>query len=510
MILKKKIFFISLLSCLFGCSSNNVVYQTSYVNEMISPIKVVLLAGEDNALGYSYSFRLQDNDNKTNVTNKKYQTYQKGFDNIKVRYLNKANYEENDSENHYFENVKLGMGKLSSFDDGCFGPEVGIAESLNSFFANEMIYIIKFSASTPCSIIDDWNVYNGVYYKQMIEYYKEIINELSSYKGGVDVISFSFVQGESDAKNVDDSYKENINNIINSLRYEFKNKTLNGISYIDPLLLENYSGYYQMNQIKKEIAHQSKKNQIIDVIGASLSNQKDNTDRRHYDAISMIKLGNLIGEAIYTNYSVLKDYDEVAVIEKPNNENVFGNFMNFKSTEGWDLSSTNENGEITLFENHFDNELFFNNVFSDKIDVSISLTVDEIVNNEFYPKIGIKLINTNRNGFFFYLDAINENNNLTGLYFGYNTITKGIYDDNWTTISNIRLNSVDEYTNDNFIDISILRYEEKITLFYDEIKILELNNNEAKLGQSKTAVCISTFNTLIRVKNYDAKEIYDE
>ena len=158
MILKKKIFFISLLSCLFGCSSNNVVYQTSYVNEMISPIKVVLLAGEDNALGYSYSFRLQDNDDKTNVTNEKYQTYQKGFDNIKVRYLNKANYEENDSENHYFENVKLGMGKLSSFDDGCFGPEVGIAESLNSFFANEMIYIIKFSASTPCSIIDDWNV----------------------------------------------------------------------------------------------------------------------------------------------------------------------------------------------------------------------------------------------------------------------------------------------------------------------------------------------------------------
>ena len=68
MILKKQIFFISLLSCLFGCSSNNVVYQTSYVNEMISPIKVVLLAGEDNALGYSYSFRLQDNDDKTNVT----------------------------------------------------------------------------------------------------------------------------------------------------------------------------------------------------------------------------------------------------------------------------------------------------------------------------------------------------------------------------------------------------------------------------------------------------------
>ena len=84
----RKIVLIVTLMILFltsSCANTNISNESNIdrtivetVNKETPKNKVILLAGEDDCIGYSYAKKLQDTDLETNVTPEKYQEYSTG------------------------------------------------------------------------------------------------------------------------------------------------------------------------------------------------------------------------------------------------------------------------------------------------------------------------------------------------------------------------------------------------------------------------------------------------
>jgi hypothetical protein len=91
-------------------------------------VRVILLGGQSNASGCSRDDYLQKN-----VSEEKYAEYKNGFDNVYINYLSGIN-------------VSGGFVKCATLQgelDGCFGPELGIADKLNEMYPDETFFIIK-------------------------------------------------------------------------------------------------------------------------------------------------------------------------------------------------------------------------------------------------------------------------------------------------------------------------------------------------------------------------------
>ena len=89
---------------------------------------VILLGGQSNASGCS-----RDDYLKKYVSAEKYEQYQNGFDNVYINYVSGPK----------TSNGFVKCGSLQGELDGCFGPELGIADKLNEMYPDETFYIIK-------------------------------------------------------------------------------------------------------------------------------------------------------------------------------------------------------------------------------------------------------------------------------------------------------------------------------------------------------------------------------
>lgn len=258
---------------------------------------VVLLGGQSNASGCSSDKYL-----KLNVTADKYAEYEAGYDNVYINY-----YASDNNISQSFVKCAIKQGDTREH----FGPELGIAEKLNSEFPSELFFIIK-CAWGGTNLYNQWlspssSGKTGILYKKFIKFVNSSLAYLKNKNYDVKIEAMCWMQGESDSFRLKDAmnYKNNLNNFIEDIRNEFQKYSSNdGIAFIDAYIADNpmyWVNYQIINESKKEIADLKQNNIVIDTIENGLTCGKepyDNPDLAHYDSLSQIKLGNLFAESI--------------------------------------------------------------------------------------------------------------------------------------------------------------------------------------------------------------------
>lgn len=278
---------------------NNTKTENFVINDYLEDgnnerVKVILLSGQSNASGVSSTQYL-----KSNITEEEFEKYSNGFDNIYINYF----VDNGNNTSNGFVKAGLNQGCLQ----GYFGPELGLAKKLSEN-TDEKVFIIKCSYSGT-AISNLWNVKSYKFNEKRLyvafkNFVKENIEYLKSKHYDIDIMSFCWMQGESDAINIVDaeSYEKNLNNLVEAIRNDLK-KYDNNIYFLDALIAEDTFWTYSkiVNEQKRQFADKSEYNIIIDTVSAKLTVHNeplDNPDKAHYDSLSEIKLGELFANQI--------------------------------------------------------------------------------------------------------------------------------------------------------------------------------------------------------------------
>lgn len=291
--------------------------------------KVIVLAGQSNAVGWTYSKNL-----KTVVTPEEYEKYRAGFDNVKIFYSN-APFQSDDAqtktknENSAFEPVKLGQGRYTSHEDGAFGPEIGLAAYLTENYPDETFYIIK-DATGGATLHGSWLCPSSLGLLEKTEEDITLYNHLMQKvddgmamlkADGVDarILSFIWMQGENDAQSYAFDYPTLWNNFIGDVTAAFEEKgylTETGLTTIDGGITQRWTNYDVVNAAKERYSAISSKAYFVEVAHKDwLTYDRDNTDYAHLDALSMIRLGNEFGKSFALAYADI--YNEKQVYALP-------------------------------------------------------------------------------------------------------------------------------------------------------------------------------------------------
>lgn len=286
-----------------GCTAA-VDIEEIPAREAETPARVLLLAGGENCVGYSYSYHLGDSRTAGRVSEEKYAEYSNGYENVRILYKNMLKPTLLNTYNTSFEPVRLGQGRAASegYAEGNFGPEVGIAEYFANRFPDETTYIIKFGGGGEYKMAQEWEPRNGRYYEQMAEFFREGLAVLE--KDGVDfeISALCFVQGESDARYDSADYGEYLSSFVQAVREEFSDYAPdNGIAFVDAGISKYYINYDEINAAKAEHQERDARNYYVDTVSAGLTNDRDSTDRKHWDALSELRLGGMLAEQVHAS-----------------------------------------------------------------------------------------------------------------------------------------------------------------------------------------------------------------
>lgn len=287
-------------------SSEEIIKDPQFITETINKEKgkdkVILLAGEDDCIGYSFSKKLQDTDVETNVSKEKYAEYSKGYDNVFISYQNLIKPNLVNSESKGFTKVKLGKGYVDSNPSmgSSFGPELGIAEYFSAMFPNQNTYIIKFGGATAKNLTGRWDCETGAYYQSMIAFFDESIKKLEETNIDFEIVSFCFIGGESDAYSGYEAFGNNLEILVNNVLERYNRLSCdNGISYISVSTSSFYTHYWRVDELKEALSLTDVRYDYIDTFDLGLTRSEDRLNRRYYDARSELKLGNVIAKRIF-------------------------------------------------------------------------------------------------------------------------------------------------------------------------------------------------------------------
>lgn len=255
---------------------------------------VILLGGQSNASGCSHDEYLQ-----LNVSKEKHFEYNSGYKNIYINYLSGQNI------SNEFVKCSTKQGEI----DGCFGPELGMAEKLNELYPDQLFFIIK-CAWGGTNLYEQWlspanNGKTGKLYKQFVTFVNTSLKYLESKNYDIQIGGMCWMQGESDSFSTEHAtkYETHLSNFIKDIRKEFsKYSSNNEIAFIDATIANNPAFWVYcdlINQSKNKVAKESKFNRLIDTSNLIYSNEPfDNPDRAHYDSLSEIKLGHMFIEEL--------------------------------------------------------------------------------------------------------------------------------------------------------------------------------------------------------------------
>ena len=254
--------------------------------------RVIFLAGGINCAGYSPAYKLRDTDNSTNVTSEKYAEYERGYDNVKIAYKIASGRNTVNRVSNGFVTATIGQGFLHhvSTPGGRIGPELGLAEYMSFNYPLDTTYIVKYAA-TDGSFRHGMCV-GGDYYEQMIAFFDE---SLSLVEGDYEIDGMCFVHGEGDASFGKKAYLDALTEFASAIKSRYGARAGEGFSFTDVAVPQYYIGYGAVNEAKRTYAESDDKNYYIDARACGLTYNRDDLDRKHFDAISEIKLGNLMG-----------------------------------------------------------------------------------------------------------------------------------------------------------------------------------------------------------------------
>ncbi|MBO4413926.1 MAG: hypothetical protein J5830_04400 [Clostridia bacterium] len=278
--------------------------------------KVIIIAGQSNAVGYSYRHFLDVN-YLDEYSRDRLALADAGYPDILMKYSNNPYDPSQDTcGNDDFEPVHFGMGaRNTEYKEEWglpFGAEMGIAETLTEKYPGEKFYIIK-CATSGANLSNRWNPRSKNLYKQMVEFTSEALAGLKEQGLKPEIICFCWMQGESDAQeNYVPSYISTFNFLLKSLNEDLAEyMPPNGMAVADAGIRAVWPNYEAMNAAKEGFANKSSKRYFFDTTWFIAG--RDHNDRAHYDAYSMIRLGNAFGDCIV---SAIEDYSNPEVTSK--------------------------------------------------------------------------------------------------------------------------------------------------------------------------------------------------
>jgi len=287
--------------------------------KMMKKAKVIVLSGQSNAVGVGHVKYLQKS-----YTEAKINEYFDGYKNIKINYC---------SQNKMSDGFTMTTKGCTEANKDTIGPEIGMAEYLNSKFPGEEYYIVKFAVGgvslkydflSPSnggnydvcefdkrylSLVDAFLekkfVETGWCYSGLASILKDSIEYLKSEGMNPEIIGFCWMQGESDASTLEDvnNYKIYFDGFINDFKNQFA-QYLENCVFVDAGISERWNCYKEMNAFKKEYAQMHDKFIYLDTIANGLTTiyePVEEPDTAHYDCKSVIDLGRLFVERICGN-----------------------------------------------------------------------------------------------------------------------------------------------------------------------------------------------------------------
>ena len=265
--------------------------------------RVIVLAGQSNAVGHSHMKFLPDAAGK--ISPERMEKLKKGYANIQILY-NNNNFLSTKSGNRRFAPVNFGCGVNVS--DVTFGPEVGIAEYLDENYPGEEFYIIK-CATGGTTLFKDWNPTlkeeKNNLYAWLLTFTEEALGQLTADGSEAEIISFCWMQGETDSYAGQDFYKDSTfseyNDLFGKLVDGFSEKFSaylpeGGLAVIQGGISSYWSKASRLNAAKQLFAKERENTYFFSTY--DLTYDVDNTDYYHFDAAAMILLGNRFGEYV--------------------------------------------------------------------------------------------------------------------------------------------------------------------------------------------------------------------
>lgn len=277
---------------------------------MMKKAKIIILAGQSNAVGVGYVKYLEKH-----FTHEKVEEFKKGYDGVLI------NYYSHDMKNNGFARTTVNCAEKNK---DTFGPEVGIADLLSKKYPNEKIFIVK-AAVGGTNIFYDWLPPScaGEYNKESFgfgdeenEYYRKggwCFNELVKVLGESisilknqgyepEICAFCWMQGESDAFETEtvENYGMRYENLLKDLNDAFGRYMKNCI-YVDAGISEIWPYYREINAWKEKHAKETPDSFYIDTIEEGLTTSKEpepEADTAHYDSDCTVKLGYLFADKI--------------------------------------------------------------------------------------------------------------------------------------------------------------------------------------------------------------------
>ena len=285
----KKLLLSFLVLLLSGC---NTSYHPKKLDPNIKYDDVYLIMGQSNASGVSLQTYLETKSPEI------YGKYTVGNEKVLISYDCDNRIENN------FVPVKFGFGN----NEYCFGPEIGIAETLSQ--KEETSYIIKATWSGSCLRTEYVNENGGKlkYYKRFIPFIKDQLKTLEKEGKHPRLRGMFWMQGESDSfcdheeryRQAEQHFYEYLRHDLNKWIYEYFNFVDayiydHGICWVNPEIINAAKqSFCDENEHCYCIKTNGEDETAISLYLKCETNETD--DLAHYDSLSMLLLGKTAGE----------------------------------------------------------------------------------------------------------------------------------------------------------------------------------------------------------------------
>lgn len=262
-------------------------------------VKVILLLGQSNATGCSLTSYLREG-----VGQEKYAEFAQGYGSVKIHF-------SMDDGKYSSGGAFLPVDVNCAAGEGCFGPELGMAEVLSAAFPEETVLILKFTMS-GYSLHHHWLCagQRGSVYEAFMAFTRSSLEYLEAKHYEPRIGAICWMQGESDTTDFKAShYLDNQTAFASYLRTDLAPWAEDGgIFFIDAGISSSpycLPAYPAINEAKEQFAALSAMNlyfSTIDVGLTTLYEPEGDPDLGHYDAMSELTLGRLFGQYIVESY----------------------------------------------------------------------------------------------------------------------------------------------------------------------------------------------------------------